>query len=199
MHVNKVQQRRQGYQARDLQPNREALSQIISDRFMALDAYRDAKTVVVYVNCRAEVETRSIIFKLLASRKRVAVPYCTKDDQGHKQLGLWHLTDFAELSPGTWGILEPPKSRWGEPGKEIPPTQLDLIMVPGVGFDRNGGRLGNGAGYYDRLLAKVRADAVLCGVCFESQLFEEIVMEPHDIAMDYVVTERALYVGKGRK
>jgi 5-formyltetrahydrofolate cyclo-ligase len=59
--------------------------------------------------------------------------------------------------------------------------------------------LGNGAGYYDRLLKDVRADAVLIGVCFESQLVDQVVMAPHDVAMDFIMTEKALYAGKGRQ
>jgi 5-formyltetrahydrofolate cyclo-ligase len=98
-----------------------------------------------------------------------------------------------------WGILEPPKQRWGELGKEISPEQIDCIMVPGVAFDRNGGRLGNGAGYYDRLLKNVRADVRLIGACFESQLVERVVMDAHDVSIDYVITEKNLYTGKGRR
>ncbi|MGR9086780.1 MAG: 5-formyltetrahydrofolate cyclo-ligase [Gammaproteobacteria bacterium] len=194
----KIRQRLQGNRARDRQHDRELCSQVICDRFLALDACRTAKAVMVYVSCRTEVATRPVINSLLVSGKCLVVPYCTRDSRGQNRLGLWRLTDFSELFQGTWGILEPPPSRWGEPGKEIPCEQLDLIMVPGVAFDRHGGRLGNGAGYYDRLLASVRPDAVLCGVCFESQLLEEIVTEPHDIAMDCVLTEFAVHVGKGR-
>jgi 5-formyltetrahydrofolate cyclo-ligase len=194
----KARQRQQAYEARRNQPDREALSRLIGDRLMALDAYDRAKTVMVYIGCKTEVRTQPVIMEMLATGKCIAIPYCTKDHEGYPKLGLWRLTDFSELSPGTWGILEPPKSRWGEPEREIPPGLIDLIMVPGVGFDRKGGRLGNGAGYYDRLLASVRPDTVLCGICFESQLFDETAREPHDVAMDYVVTEQAVYCGKGR-
>jgi 5-formyltetrahydrofolate cyclo-ligase len=197
-HELKALQRQQAYQARSQQADREALSRIIGARFMALGAYRRAKTVMAYIGCKTEVGTQPVIGEMLAADKCVVIPYCTRDQEDRPKLGLWRLTGFAELSPGTWGILEPPKSRWSEPGREIQPAQLDLIMVPGVGFDRQGGRLGNGAGYYDRLLAGVRPDTVLCGICFESQLFDEIAMEPHDVAMDVVVTERAVYRGKGR-
>ena len=76
--------------------------------------------------------------------------------------------------------------------------ELDLIMVPGVAFARDGGRLGNGAGYYDRLLKSVRADAVLAGVCYQSQLFDDVVMDKHDVYMDKVITETGIYSGKGR-
>jgi 5-formyltetrahydrofolate cyclo-ligase len=71
-------------------------------------------------------------------------------------------------------------------------------MVPGVGFDRRGGRMGNGQGYYDRLLENARPDAPLIALCFESQMFPEILVGPHDIFMDKVITEKAIYEGKGR-
>lgn len=195
----KDQQRRTAYEARNAQIDKDAVSRIICDRFIAHPAYKQAETVMWYIHCRSEVRTVPAILSELETGKRMVVPYCTKDEQGHNKLGLWWLEDFAELVPGMWGILEPPRQRWGEAGKDIAPEQLDLIMVPGVGFDREGGRLGNGAGYYDRLLMDVRADAVLSGVCYESQLFEQIAMEPHDVAMDTVMTEKTIYTGKGRQ
>jgi 5-formyltetrahydrofolate cyclo-ligase len=195
----KDQQRRTAYDARNAQIDKDAVSRIICDRFIARPAYKQAETVMWYIHCRSEVRTVPALLRELGTGKRMVVPYCAKDGQGHNKLGLWWLEDFAELVPGMWGILEPPKQRWGEVGKEIAPGQLDLIMVPGVGFDRDGGRLGNGAGYYDRLLMDVRADAILSAVCYESQLFEQIVMEPHDVVMDTVMTEKTIYTGKGRQ
>jgi len=195
----KSQQRRKAYDARNGQIDKDVASRIICDRFLVHPAYQSAKTVMWYSHCRSEVRTQAALQRELATDKRIAIPYCTKDKLGHNKLGLWWLEDFAELVPGMWGILEPSTQRWGEPGKEIAPEQLDCIMVPGVAFDRNGGRLGNGAGYYDRLLKDVRADAVLIGVCFESQLVEQVVMEADDVAMDVVITEKTLYAGKGRQ
>jgi 5-formyltetrahydrofolate cyclo-ligase len=191
-------QRRKAYAARNGQIDKDVLSRIICDRFIEQPVYRQAKTVMWYIHCRSEVRTQPSLLHELASGKRVVIPYCTKDEQGHNKLGLWLLEDFAELVPGMWGILEPPKQRWGELGKEVSPDQLDCVMVPGVAFDRNGGRLGNGAGYYDRLLKSVRTDAVLIGVCFELQLVEQVVMDAHDVAMDFVITEKTIYAGKGR-
>ena len=192
-------QRRKAYDARNRQADKDALSRIICDQFIAQPIYRQAQTVMWYLHCRSEVRTQSALLDQLATDKRIVIPYCTQDAQGHNKLGLWRLEDFAELVPGMWRILEPPKQRWGELGKEIAPEQIDCIMVPGVAFDRNGGRLGNGAGYYDRLFRNVRADAALMGVCFESQLVEQVVMDAHDVAMDYVITEKNLYEGKGRR
>lgn len=195
----KKRQRREAYDARNGQNDKDSLSRIIYDKFIAHSAYRQAKTIMWYIHCRSEVRTQSALLRELATGKRMVIPYCTKDEQSYNKLGLWLLEDFAELVPGMWGILEPPRQRWGEIGKEIPPEQLDCIMVPGVAFDRNGGRLGNGAGYYDRLLKSVRADTVIIGVCFESQLVEQVAMESHDVSMDAVITEKAIYAGKGRQ
>ncbi|MDP3589328.1 MAG: 5-formyltetrahydrofolate cyclo-ligase [Methylobacter sp.] len=195
----KSQQRRKAYDARNGQTDKDAVSRIICTQFIAHPAYQSAKTVMWYCHCRSEVRTQAMLLCELATDKRIVIPYCTKNEQGHNKLGLWLLEDLAELLPGMWGILEPPKSRWGESGKELAPEQLDCVMVPGVAFDRNGGRLGNGAGYYDRLLKTVRADAVLIGVCFESQLVEQVVIEADDVAMDVVITEKTLYAGKGRQ
>ncbi len=197
MRVNKQLQRRQGYDARQAQSNKDKLSRQICNRFIEQAEYQQAETVMWYVHCRSEVRTLPAIEHALNGLKRLVVPYCTCDDLGRNKLGLWRLEDINELLPGTWGILEPPESRWSETDKKVDVSELDLIMAPGVAFDRNGGRLGNGAGYYDRLLQKIRKDTVVTAVCFESQLCKQVEMEVHDVYMDKIITERAIYTGKG--
>jgi 5-formyltetrahydrofolate cyclo-ligase len=165
---------------------------------LALAEYQQARTVMWYIDCRSELRTRQALPTALASSQRIVVPYCTVDEQGANKLGLWLLESMDELVIGKWKILEPPQNRWGEPGKEVPPQELDLVIVPGVGFSRQGGRMGNGQGYYDRLLATVRTDCRLIGLCYESQLFEDLVVSEHDVFMETVVTEAAVYRGQGR-
>jgi 5-formyltetrahydrofolate cyclo-ligase len=194
----KSKMRRQAYDARNAQENKDELSKIIVEKFVNLPEYAKAKTVMWYIDARSEVRTRHSLGDALNSDKRIIVPYCTVDEQGQNKLGLWHLESMDELVVGKWKILEPPKERWGEQGKEVEPEDLDLIMVPGVGFDRRGGRMGNGQGYYDRLLERGRPDAPLIALAFESQMFPEILVGPHDIFMDKVITEKAIYEGKGR-
>ncbi len=196
--LEKSAQRRLAYDARRLQPNKSILSQQICEKLINLPEYQTASVVMWYVDCRSEVRTRQNLTSILQSDKKIVAPYCTQDEFSKPKLGLWLLQDMNELRPGKWDILEPPKQRWQETGKQIQVEQLDLIVVPGVGFDRQGGRLGNGAGYYDRLLAKVRKDALLVGIAFESQLLESITMDEHDIFMDKVITETEIYSGKGR-
>lgn len=98
---------------------------------------------------------------------------------------LHQIEDPADLSPGTFGILEPPA---GAPVVE--PEQVSVFLCPGVAFDPGGRRLGRGGGYYDRLLARRSADSLVIGVCCERQLVAEVPAEDHDARMDLIVTER---------
>lgn len=199
MNTSKAQQRLQAYATRNAQADKDVVSHRICEKILLLPAYQQAKTVLWYLHCRSEVRTQATLLTQLTTDKCIVIPYCTEHAQGFNSLGCWHLEDFAELVAGTWGILEPPKHRWQAPGKVIGPEQLDLLLVPGVAFDRHGGRLGNGAGYYDRLLPHLRSDALIVGVCYESQLIDECVMEAHDVYMDFVITEQDCYPGLGRR
>ena len=190
--------RRQAYDARNAQPDKDDVSRRAIETLVGLPEYQQAETVMWYIDCRSELRTQFALSDSIASGKRIVVPYCTTDEQGENKLGLWLLESMEEMVVGKWNILEPPRDHWGDPGKEIPPTELDFVMVPGVGFGRNGERMGNGQGYYDRLLESVRPDCPLVAPCYESQLMDEILMGPHDVYMDKVVTEAAVYDGKGR-
>jgi 5-formyltetrahydrofolate cyclo-ligase len=194
----KAAMRRAAYDARNAQPDKDAVSDAAIARLLELPEYRAARTVLWYLDCRSELRTRQALPAALASGQRIVVPYCTVDEQGANKLGLWLLASMDELIVGKWKILEPPHERWGEAGKEVPPEEIDLVIVPGVAFSRTGGRMGNGQGYYDRLLARVRPDCKLVALGYESQIFDDLVVSPHDVFMDKVVTERAVYDGQGR-
>lgn len=193
----KAQLRRQGYSARRDTPHKEEASAAALERIQTLPEYAAARTVMWYLHCRSELRTHDGVERQLRTDKRIVVPYCTVDDAGENRLGLWRLESIQELVAGTWSILEPPIERWNEAGRQVRPHEIDLVIVPGVGFDRSGGRLGNGQGYYDRLLPLVRADTTLVGVCYESQLFAEIAVGPDDFCVHKVVTERAVYSPPG--
>ncbi len=190
--------RERAYSLRDAEPDKNRNSELICTAFTSLSAYREAGTVMFYLSCRSEVRTRPTVQEALGRGKQIVIPYCTADHEGRNKLGLWRLESLDELIPGMWKIPEPPKSRWGDPGQEIDPCALDLIMVPGVAFDAEGGRLGNGQGYYDRLLAGVRPDCGLFGAAFEAQMFDKVPMGRLDIYLDGVITEKGMYHGKGR-
>lgn len=190
--------RRAAYDARNAQPDKDVVSQRAVAKLMQLPEYQAARTVLWYLDCRSELRTIHALPGAIESDKRIIVPYCTVDEAGANKLGLWWLEGMDELVVGKWKILEPPRERWGEPGKELQPEEIDLVIVPGVAFSREGGRMGNGQGYYDRMLARVRPDCLLVALCYESQLFDELIVSPHDVFMDKVVTEQAIYEGRGR-
>jgi 5-formyltetrahydrofolate cyclo-ligase len=185
--------RKQAHENRRQQPEKDAVSERIVRRFMDLAEYEKAGTVMFYVDVRDEVRTRHALPEALASGKRIVVPYCLNGE-----LELFWLENMDELELGMYRILEPRVELRDVAAKRLTPTDLDLVMVPGVAFDRNGGRTGHGKGYYDKLLQHARKDAPLVALSFECQLFDEIPAESHDIFMDKVVTEDAVYVGKGR-
>lgn len=196
--MDKQQMRRAAYDARKAQENKDEVSERAVRRLVALPEYEKAQTVMWYIDARTELRTRDYLPEAIESGKRIVVPYCTTDEKGDNKLGLWLLESMDELVVGMWSILEPPKDRWGEAGKEVAPNDLDLVVVPAVGFDRRGARLGNGQGYYDRLLEQARLEAPLVGLGYESQVFDEIPVDEHDIFMDKVVTENGVFDGRGR-
>ncbi|MDA0661184.1 MAG: 5-formyltetrahydrofolate cyclo-ligase [Planctomycetota bacterium] len=185
--------RRAAYDARNAQEDKETLSSLAVAKLVELPEYQAAKTVLWYIDCRSELRTRQALPAAMADGKKIVVPYCTIDDQGANKLGLWWLERMDELAVGKWKILEPPQEHWNDPRKVVRPEELDLVIVPGVGFSRNGGRMGNGQGYYDRLLQQVRTTCPLIGLCFECQLFDDLVVGPHDVFMNRIVTDSAVY------
>jgi 5-formyltetrahydrofolate cyclo-ligase len=170
------------------QPEAERLSRQILQRLAALPEYAGARSVMLYLDIHSEVRTRWFVPTAWGEGKRVVVPYCQ-----NAELELFRLDSFDELAAGTMGVLEPQPAWQSNPDRKVDPSELDLIVAPGLAFDRCGGRLGYGKGYYDRFLHHTRAGVPKVAVCFECQLFPEIPLLPHDVRMDMVVTEKAVY------
>jgi 5-formyltetrahydrofolate cyclo-ligase len=186
--------REQAHANRKAQPEKDAVSEKITDAVLALPEYTAAKTVLWYVDVRDEARTRHAFPAALASGKKTIVPYCVDGE-----LELFHLESMDELELGAYRILEPKAELRSVPEKQVDVREIDLILVPGVAFDRKGGRTGHGKGYYDKLLEHARADTPLVALAFDCQIFDDIPMQEHDIYMDKVVTESSVYVGRGRK
>jgi 5-formyltetrahydrofolate cyclo-ligase len=187
--------REQARKARVAQKDKDAVSRTIVSAFLNLPAYQAAKTVMFYVDAGSEVRTRHQLPDALASGKRVVVPWCVVETN---ELELFHLEAMSELDEGAYKILEPAEHLRLAPGKRVAPEELDLVMVPGTAFDPRGGRMGQGKGYYDRLLGRVRPDAPLVALAFDGQIFDEIPVAPHDVFMDLVLTETRQLKGRGR-
>lgn len=186
--------REQAHAARNALEKKDELSQVICERLVALPAYQNARTVMWYVDVRSEVRTRQYLPTALTQNKTIIVPWCNTAGE----LELFPLVSMDELALGMYRILEPKTELRALPEKQVDVKTLDLVIVPGVAFDRRGGRMGHGKGYYDKLLQHARHDTPLLALAFECQLFEEIPTADHDIFMDAVVTEKAVYEGRGR-
>lgn len=187
--------REQARKNRIAQKDKDTVSRVICGAFMALPAYQAAKTVMWYVDAGSEVRTRHTLPEALTHGKRVVVPWCVVETN---QLELFLLEDTAELVEGAYKILEPKDELRRLPNKVVRPEELDLVMVPGTAFDPRGGRMGQGKGYYDRLLERARRDAPLVALAFDCQIFDEIPVAPHDVFMDLVLTETRAIQGSGR-
>lgn len=186
--------RKTAHANRKAQADKDAVSQRITETVMQLPQYQQANCVMWYVDVRDEVRTRHALPAAIESDKKIVVPFCVDGE-----LELFHLESMDELAIGAYKILEPRDDLRDVAAKRVPVAELDLILVPGVGFDSQGGRTGHGKGYYDKLLENARLDTPLFALAFDCQMFPEIPMQSHDIYMDAVVTETTVHTGKGRQ
>lgn len=186
--------RKQAHANRNAQENKDELSRRIVGAFMSLPEYAVAETVMFYIDVRSEVRTRHDLEPALQSGKTIVIPWCNTEGE----LELFRLDSMDELEVGMYKILEPTSELRSMPEKQVNVESLDLIMVPGVGFDRRGGRMGHGKGYYDKLLQHARRNTPLIALAFECQVFDEIPVADHDIYMDKLITEDHVYNGRGR-
>ena len=163
----------------------------IENRLFSLDIFKQAKTILMYVSFRSEVATRTSINTIIKLGKKLVLPLV---DTRHKVLKLYEVKSIDELKPGYMGILEPGILRY----RRCSLKEIDLVIIPGTGFDPGGNRLGYGGGYYDRLLsmeARELAEVThipTIALAFEEQIGEEIPSEPHDIKVDMIVTDKRL-------
>ena len=140
---------------------------------------------MVYASFRSEVDTASVISWCREQGKRIALPKVT----GVGTMEVFLVGDpQVDLEAGVWGIPEPRSGL-----ERARPSEIDVVIVPGVAFDLHGGRLGYGGGYYDTYLPSVPADRLLVGIAFRAQVVDCVPMGPHDRRMDVLVTEDCVH------
>jgi len=159
-----------------------AKSNQIKNRFFELNEFKQSSAVLFYVSYGNEVYTHDMIKECLKNGKNIIVPISNIEK---RSLVLSELKDWNDLEPGSYGILEPKKDKIIEMLIE----SIDIIIVPGVGFDELGCRIGHGAGYYDNLLKK-SINATHIGLAFEFQIVEKVPIESHDLPVDKIITEK---------
>ena len=155
----------------------------INESLFDLDIIRNARCLLMYASFRSEVDTSKYLYDVITSGKKLVLPLV---DRKHKTLRLYEVKDTSELVSGYMGISEPGVTK----DREVALKDIDMVIIPGTGFDPQGNRLGYGGGYYDRLLSNSVKHIPTIALAFEEQIEEKIPAEPHDIKMDIIITDK---------
>lgn len=159
-------------------PSEEQLkNQMLRERLFLTPEFQDAKEVYLYASYHHEADTMELARIWLEQGKRLAFPRV----EG-KEMQFYWISALEELKPGCKGILEPAETCQKAENRHAP------VLVPGVAFDKAGGRIGYGGGYYDRFFER-EPEHFKAGYAFAFQVFDRVPWEEHDICMDIVVTE----------
>jgi 5-formyltetrahydrofolate cyclo-ligase len=175
--------REQALQRRDAMAGAQRLAcgEALRARLVALPAVAAAATILCFASFRSEIDTMPLIDWCLEHGIAVALPRII----GPRHLEAFAVTDpRSDLIPGHHDIPEPREGL-----ALVDPAVIDVVIVPGSAFDREGGRMGYGGGFYDAFLRRLRPDARRIGIGFEAQLVERVPREAHDLCVDLVVTE----------
>ena len=150
-------------------------SAALGEKFLASEAYRQARTIYGYLPYNQEVRTVPMLQKALEDGKQVAVPKVYGDE-----MRFIYLTDMCQVAPGYAGIPEPIAD---EPVADDPEA---LVLMPGLAFDPEGHRIGYGGGFYDRFLAAEPNHPTLA-LCYDFQMLPQLDTEEFDIPVDCVL------------
>jgi len=150
-------------------------SKNLTDKFLNTKEYLDALAIYGYLSYNQEVRTEGILRQALLDGKRVAVPKIFGDE-----MRFVYISDLKQVGPGYKGIPEPIAD---EPLAEEP---YALVLMPGIAFTRNGGRIGYGGGFYDRFLSKETGHKTVA-LCYNFQILDTLPTEKFDIPVDKVI------------
>ena len=184
---------RRALKATDAEYRADASAAICS-RVLGTEEYINAQTVFAYFSVGTEVDTAPIIRAMQRDGKRVCLPRCLDINEDGSRTGegpnmeAREVRDLADLVEGAYGIPEPVDS-----DPYVAPEEIDLILLPCLACDTSCRRIGHGAGYYDWYLSRAREDCRTLAVCYEAVLAEDLPVEEHDMPVDAVVTEDAVY------
>lgn len=161
-------------------------SNSIMDKLLTSKEYKEAKVIMCFVSFKDEVMTHNIIKTALKDGKILAVPYVEK---GNKEMVAAKIENFNELKEGFYGILAPLKDKLNI----MDPKDIDLVISPGVAFDKEGYRVGYGGGFYDRFLKNTREDVKIIALGFDLQVIDEAPRGPFDIPVHGLITESGIF------
>lgn len=164
--------------------NKENMDTSIYSNIVNSENYIKANSIFIYVSYEKEVSTYKIIENALLNGKEVFVPKVISKVKGMKAV---QIKSFKDLKPGAYGILEPDNIN-----TEASVDYFDLVILPGLAFDKYGGRLGYGGGFYDRFISKADKNNILLGLAYEFQIVEEVPMVEFDVRIQGIITENKI-------
>ena len=156
-------------------------SRMASKNFLESEIYKNAGCIMLYMPLGNETDTSSIINTAFCDGKKLTFPV-TNAENG--EITPYYAAENTEFAKGAFSVREPLKTEVADL------EEIDVILVPGIAFDKTGARIGFGKGCYDRLLKDT--NAIKVGFCYDFQVCEEFITEEHDIKMDFLVTESGI-------
>lgn len=159
---------------------KEIMDNEIFNKLKNTELYKNARNIFIYISFSNEINTINIIKKALEDKKDVFIPKIYKTNKSMKAI---KLNSFDDLKKNSMGILEPI-----DDSKYIEKENIDLIVVPGVVFDKDCNRIGYGGGYYDRYLKDIAYKNNKVVLAYDLQVIDKIESEEHDIKVDYIIT-----------
>lgn len=162
---------------------RQQASRKMQAELTRLPCYQAAEYIMLYMAMQDEVQLDELIAMVLKNGKKAVIPLVT----GAGLMEAVELSDMADLVPDKYGI----KTVSEEKRRLIAPDKIDLIIVPGVAFDKAGHRLGMGGGFYDRFMLRA-SRAVRAALAYDCQLLVSVPAEVHDLTVDYIITEKQI-------
>lgn len=160
---------------------RKNLDKLIFEKVIASKEYKDAECIFIFVSYDSEVDTHNIIKQAIKDGKKLCVPKVISLEEG---MIIVQIKSFEDLESGAYGILEPKDNTL-----KIDESLIDVSYLPGLAFDRKGGRVGYGGGFYDRFIGKTREDSKKIGIGYSFQILEEVPMDAHDKFIDGIITD----------
>lgn len=185
--MNKKELRKDIIEKRSLltEENIVEYSKMITDTLKELDSYKNAKRIMSFVSMKDEVDTHPLIEQAIAEGKSIVVPITV---DATRELLLSDLFDLSELEVADHNI-EVPKEK---SVRLVQPGTIDLVLVPGVAFAKDGHRVGYGGGYYDRFLVSLDKSVTKIAIGFDLQVVDKVPTQDFDIPVDSIITEKGI-------
>ena len=159
------------------QRSRQACNSLV-----AQPEFERSETVMVFLSLPTEINTTLLVLRAWQEGKRVLAPRVSWEQRRMMPVEIRSLTE--DIEETQWSLRQPLQ------GDPVPLSMIDLVVVPGLGFDPEGNRLGRGRGFYDRFLAHSEFTGSTCAIAFEEQVVEAIPADLHDIRVDMLITDQ---------